>query len=256
MTDDYSDLCRALVQELPIGVVVWRLEVPEDDGSLRLLGSNNVASTMVGSDLSLLVGHFIRDVFPLVTPERQATYAEIIRSAAPKSLGEITYGDARVTPSSFSVTAIPLPNMCLATLFENLTVRKQREKEIRRLHAFMDAIVENMPAMVFVKDAQELRFELLNRSGEGLLGVPRTDLLGKTDFDLFPKDQAEFFQGKDREVLRGGTVLSIPEEKIDTAAGPRWLLTRKVPILDENGTAQHLLGISLDITARDRKSVV
>ena len=62
--------------------------------------------------------------------------------------------------------------------------------------------------------------------------------------------QAVFFQSKDREVLREGKLLEIPEEPIETATGRRWLYTRKIPVLSKDGSPEHLLGISLDITER------
>jgi len=113
---------------------------------------------------------------------------------------------------------------------------------------FLDSMIENLPAMVFVKDAAELRFERMNQSGEKLLGVARADLLGKSDFDFFPREQAEFFQSKDRETLSRGVVVDVQEEPIETPNGRRWLYTRKVPLLAADGAPQHLLGISMDIT--------
>jgi len=73
-------------------------------------------------------------------------------------------------------------------------------------------------------------------------------MLGNNDYDFFPEDQADFFTAKDREVLASGKALLIEEEPIETARGRRWLRTRKVPLLDENGTPRYLLGISEDIT--------
>jgi PAS domain S-box-containing protein len=103
--------------------------------------------------------------------------------------------------------------------------------------------------MVFVKDAQELRFVRFNRAGEQLLGYSRTDLIGKNDRDFFPQEQADFFINKDREVLVKGQVSDIPEEEIDThALGRRILHTRKVPVFDSSGHPALLLGISMDIT--------
>src|SRR6185295_4010862 len=111
----------------------------------------------------------------------------------------------------------------------------------------LDSLVENIPTMVFMKDAEELRFERFNRAGEDLLGMKREALLGKSDYDFFPKDQADFFVKKDREVLLSGA-RDIPEEPIQTKSGERWLHTRKIPLFDENGKPQHLLGVSIDIT--------
>ncbi len=117
---------------------------------------------------------------------------------------------------------------------------------------FLDAIVENLPHMIFVKDADRLAFVRFNRAGEDLLGIPRSDLIGKNDYDLFPRDEAEFFQQKDRETLRGKMMVDIPEEPIQTRRGLRWLHTKKVPIVDEHGLPSHLLGISEDITDRKK----
>ncbi len=113
----------------------------------------------------------------------------------------------------------------------------------------LQSIVENLPDMVFVKDAAELRFVRFNRAGERLLGFAQGDLLGRNDYDFFPREEADFFTGKDREVLRGSEVVDIPEEPIHTSAhGLRWLHTRKIPIRDGEGHALYLLGISRDIT--------
>ncbi|MDQ3365077.1 MAG: PAS domain-containing protein [Myxococcota bacterium] len=117
---------------------------------------------------------------------------------------------------------------------------------------FLDAIVDNIPDMVFVKDASRLSFVLFNRAGEALLGLTREGLLGKTDADLFPASEAEFFTAKDRETLRDKILVEIPEEPIHTRSGTRWLHTKKVPLLDETGTPRFLLGISHDITDRKR----
>ena len=114
---------------------------------------------------------------------------------------------------------------------------------------FLNSIIDNIPAMVFIKEARELRFVRVNRIGEKLLGLSTAQLIGKNDYNFFPKAQADFFTGKDREVLKSGTVLTIPEEDIDTRLqGRRVLHTRKVPILDDTGRPAFLLGISDDIT--------
>ncbi len=132
---------------------------------------------------------------------------------------------------------------------EDLRVAQQSSVRANR---FLDAIIEHIPDMVFVKDAESLAFTRFNRAGEELLGVPRTALIGKTDYDLFPADEAQFFQAKDRETLAAKNLVEIAEEPIQTASGQRWLHTKKVPILDEDGTPMYLLGISHDITARKR----
>jgi PAS domain S-box-containing protein len=125
-------------------------------------------------------------------------------------------------------------------------------RDIRTLVAFLDSIIDNIPAMVFVKDAQTLRYERFNRAGEALTGLKRDEMFGRDDQSLFPEEQARFFQAKDREVLEGRTLVDIPEEPIQTPSGIRWLHTKKIPILGPGGAPRYLLGISEDIT--DRKT--
>ncbi len=131
--------------------------------------------------------------------------------------------------------------------------QRHAEQELARVNAFLDAVVENIPDMIFVKRADDHMFIRFNRAGEELLGWKRSELLGKTDHDFYPKEQADFFHAKDRETLRNKVLVDVPEEPIDTKAkGRRWLHTRKVPVLDERGEPLYLLGISEDIT--DRKA--
>ena len=76
-------------------------------------------------------------------------------------------------------------------------------------------------------------------------------MIGKTDYDFFPKSEADSYTTKDREVLSGKTLIDVPEEVIQTKShGTRYLHTKKIPIFDDHGTPQYLLGISEDITER------
>ncbi len=132
---------------------------------------------------------------------------------------------------------------------EDITRRKRAEEAMIESEKFLNSVVENIPDMIFVKDAQDLRFVRFNRAGEELLGYNRDELCGKNDFDFFPKDEADFFTKKDRDVLSRKQIQDISEEKIQTRLkGERILHTKKIPILDEAGNPAYLMGISEDIT--------
>lgn len=138
-----------------------------------------------------------------------------------------------------------------AALEQRVADDQQTAADLQRTQAFLTSIIDNLPHMIFVKEAVELRFVRFNKAGEALLGLSSADLLGKNDYDLFPPAEADFFTAKDREVLSQDKVLDIPEEAIQTAAhGLRLLHTKKIPILDPDGQPQYLLGISEDITER------
>ncbi|WP_316219326.1 PAS domain S-box protein [Bradyrhizobium sp. SZCCHNR2026] len=127
-------------------------------------------------------------------------------------------------------------------------------RDLRRSEKFLDDIVENVPNMIFIKDAQTLRFLRINKAGEQLLGCSREELLGKNDYDFFPKQEADFFTSKDREVLGKKGPVDIPEETIKSRGqGDRIILhTKKISIEGNEGKPQYLLGISEDITERKK----
>lgn len=135
---------------------------------------------------------------------------------------------------------------------EELTERVQeRTRELTEANAFLASLIENIPNMIFVKDAAELKFVRFNRAGELLLGYSREELVGKNDYDFFPRSEAEYFTSKDRAVLENGEVLDIPEEHIHTRfKGDRILHTKKLPVYDPQGRPLYLLGISEDITEK------
>jgi PAS domain S-box-containing protein len=128
---------------------------------------------------------------------------------------------------------------------------RKSEDRTARANQFLDSIVENLPDMIFVKDAEELRFERINRAGEELLGRPRASVLGKSDYELMPPAQAELFHARDLAAL-GGASVEATEESIETKAGERWVQTKRVPIVDPAGGGRYLLGITEDITERRR----
>ncbi|MGV3664251.1 MAG: PAS domain-containing sensor histidine kinase [Prosthecobacter sp.] len=128
---------------------------------------------------------------------------------------------------------------------------RESEERARWSSRFLDSVIENLPAMVFVKDATDLRYVRVNRVAVELTGVSRAEFLAKTDAALYPEGEAAFFAQKDREIVTGGQMIDIPEEPIHSHRhGVRLLHTKKVPIFDEAGQVKYILGISEDITAR------
>jgi len=199
-----------------------------------------------------------KNLFGFFSPEDSKRYGEQMRqtTASGNSVGEflITIKDnskkwirasSRVVKENGKVTG-------LRGIMSDITALKQAEQELLESKALIEAVLENVPLMIFIKEATDLRFVIFNRAGEELLGRNRKSLLGKSNLDLFPAEQAAFFMAKDREVLDGGAdMLDIPEEPILTARkGQRLLHTRKVCIRGADGVTKYLLGISEDITER------
>jgi PAS domain S-box-containing protein len=205
-------------------------------------------------------------VLPLVGGDRGRTLMDSVRGVVRALDSTITErsaaSDARVQSAAALAQLTIVAGTLLALVLvlasgmlfsRNVAERDRAEEEVRTSRGFLDSVIEQIPHMVFIKDAQELRFVGFNRAGEELLGYTRADLIGKSDFDFFPDAEARFFVEKDREVLARGTVLDIPEERIHTRhKGTRILHTKKVPVLGPSGQPQFLLGVSEDITEQRR----
>jgi PAS domain S-box-containing protein len=240
---------RDLFDFLPIPVY-------EMDFEANIISANrSVYETFRGSEEDLKKGF---KAWQLLSPEAiDKSSKNIERLLKGEQLGGTEYTLKRLDGSVFpgivisSVIYSHGKPVGLRGAIVDITQRKQQEEELLRTNTLLDLIIENIPDMIFLKDAGDLRFVRFNRAGEALLGHSRSDLLGKNDYDLFPKEQADFFTEKDREVLRGKELMDIPEEPIQTGnRGERTLHTKKVPILDANGEPEYLLGISEDITER------
>jgi PAS domain S-box-containing protein len=114
----------------------------------------------------------------------------------------------------------------------------------------LNGILEALPNPVFVKDESH-RFVLLNDSLCRFIGYERERLLGKSDYDFFPKEQADVFWKKDDEVFTSGGVNENEEYFTGSAGRQHVILTRKTIYIDHKGR-RFLVGVITDIT--DRKA--
>lgn len=132
---------------------------------------------------------------------------------------------------------------------------EKRTAELLWANRFLDSVIENIPHMVFVKDAQDLSYVRINRATEDVFGYSNDELLGKRDHDVFPREQADFFSSKDREVLSGHAMLDIPKETVLTRfKGERILHARKIPLRDAHDRVCYMLGIAEDITGQEERN--
>jgi diguanylate cyclase (GGDEF)-like protein/PAS domain S-box-containing protein len=181
-----------------------------------------------------------------------------LKMAGPVYLGEhrqLSGDNSRV----FSSTRVAVrdqhgrPTYVLGVM-EDVTERRQAEDDLRKTRAFLDTVIEHVPAMLFVKEPKELRYMLINRAGERLLGLSRDEIIGKNDYDLLPKQEADSSFARDHEILRSEQHLGIVEEEpIETPHhGTRLVTTKRIAVIGENKEPQYLLGVSEDITERKR----
>ncbi|MBS3778086.1 MAG: PAS domain S-box protein [Candidatus Thermoplasmatota archaeon] len=134
----------------------------------------------------------------------------------------------------------------LQVISRDITKQKQIQKELEYNKDFLDNILNTIGDPVFVKDKKH-RWILLNDAYCEFMGYPREELLGKSDYDFFPKQEADIFWKKDEEAFETG-IENINEEKFTDKKGiVHTITTRKKPYVDKNGE-KILVGIIHDIT--------
>ncbi len=126
----------------------------------------------------------------------------------------------------------------------------QRNAEIFQERRLLRTLIDNLPIAIYAKDT-ECRKTLANPADlKNMRGVAtEADALGKTDFDLFPREDAARFFADDQAVLKSGqTVLDREESFLDAEGRKHWLLTSKLPLRNQAGAIIGLVGIGRDIT--------
>lgn len=130
----------------------------------------------------------------------------------------------------------------------DITERKQAENAVNAMRTQLLSVLQTIPDMVWLKDAEGV-YLLCNHAFERLVGRVEADIVGKTDYDLFGYEMAQFFRDNDRAAIEAGRVL-INEEWVTCEEDGQSILleTRKVPVSGEGSKVNGILGVGRDIT--------
>ncbi|HEY9828593.1 MAG TPA: PAS domain S-box protein [Stenomitos sp.] len=131
----------------------------------------------------------------------------------------------------------------------DISDRKAIEQELIVKQNHLQALLNNIPHIAWIKDEQS-RFIAVNQPFGEACGVAAENLIGKTDYDIWPADLAQAYRDDDFEVLQSGQ-RKVVEEKIALANGKvGWIETTKTPFKDANGNLAGTVGIAADVTDR------
>ncbi len=182
---------------------------------------------------------------PYVAIERPFEYAE-------HPARGVSYWDWRVEPVKDAGGRVE--GVIFSLL--NVTERKQTLEQLRASRNLLQSVVENAPIRVFWKD-RESRYLGCNSAFAHDAGLTRPEeLLGKDDFQMGWREQAELYRADDRRVMDSGVPKLGFEEPQTTPDGRTiWLRTSKVPLRDTGGNVFGLLGIYEDITEQKRATL-
>jgi PAS domain S-box-containing protein len=133
--------------------------------------------------------------------------------------------------------------------FSDITERKRAERELRNSERFMCSLIESLPQNILRKDVQG-RFTFANNLFCRTVGKTMDQIIGKTDYDLFPSKLAAKFRRDDQEVMASGKLFETVEENLNTAGETIYVQVIKTPLYDEENRLIGLQVVFWDVTAR------
>jgi PAS domain S-box-containing protein len=131
--------------------------------------------------------------------------------------------------------------------------RKRVGEALSEECSLLRTLIDNVPDLIYVKDTDS-RYVVSNNAFARRVGATTPEeMIGKTVFDLFPKELAEQYCADDQELIRlGQPMLNREEQSVDETGNRLWSLTSEVPLRDSSGKIVGLVGIARDITKRKK----
>ncbi|HEX5394416.1 MAG TPA: PAS domain S-box protein [Rhodocyclaceae bacterium] len=246
---------RSILHSAPDGILVV-----DDNGIITL--ANRQVSRMFGYSETELLG---RSVDMLVPADLRQGHAKK-RLAFPKIMTEETasrlVGDQRAcrkdgTEFAVDVALSRLPDSdsdagIICATVRDITERHEAEQKLNEARARLVSVLQTIPDMVWLKDVEGVYLSC-NHGFERLTGKPESDIVGKTDYDLFDLKLADLFREKDRAAIEAKHLCLYEEWVTYPDNGEHALMeTRKVPVFGVNGDVTGVLGVARDITERKR----
>ena len=153
---------------------------------------------------------------------------------------------------TFCITNRPSGGGAWVATHEDITERRRAEKELVRTRNMLRAVVDNIPEMLIVKDAQSGRYIFINRAGETFFGIPKDEVIGKTTSEVYPRDRANAVIARDQAALRSG-VLTVENLSFKSESGHfSEIISKRLAISGSDDEQEYLLNVIEDVTERRR----
>lgn len=240
-------------------VIPWPVLITCPEGTIRWTNQaakdywRNIEFSLVDQ----CVSSFIRPAETEAAPENGllAEAAQFGRAGACVSLGVWkTISPQTETETLVEIYVCPqchideLIDACEEFTFFMVDVSRelQSKEEIRRRDKHLHQILDNTAAVIYVKTTDG-QYRFVNKQFEDLFHVTRSQVIGKTDFDIFPQEMAERFRSNDDRVIKTNEVVRV-EEVAPHDDGIHNYLSVKFPLTDHRGDVNGVAGISSDMT--------
>ena len=223
------------------------------DGCFKRI--NPAAEKILGYSPAEMVGKlFIEFVHP---DDREATLKEAESIAA----GNNTVGLEnrwRCRNESYKWIAWTVSPCCEEELIygigREITDRKEIEAARLESNILFENVIESTGDSIFVKDTQS-RYLLLNSTAASIIGLPKSEIIGKKDAELFPLEIADMLVENDRRIWQSGIEETLEEVVKDSEGNILTFLSTKSPLRDRAGNITGVVGVARDISDRKQAEI-
>ncbi len=245
--DKYRNLITKMMNAFALHEMIFDEQGQPID--YRFIEVNPAWEKMVGIKAENVIGKTIKQIMPDIEDKWIQRYGNVVKSEISEEFEE----HDTATNKDYHVFAYCHSEGQFAVFFNDITNRKQLENKIKQERILLRTIIDSIPDSIYVKD-KEFRKVLANKANIINSGVEtESDLIGKTDFDVFPAEFAEKYYNDDKMVVNfGGEVINTEEELVKPTGEIMWLLTTKIPLLNDDNEIVGLVGIGHDITERKK----
>ncbi len=226
--------------------------IKDQDGRYQYI--NREFERHTGINRSQVLGRFDADFLPAHQAEELRAHDLAVLSAGHELQFEETVRSP-TGPRAYIVSKFPLEGADgrfsgTCGIAFDITERKRAEEARWESDARLSTFMEHSPALMFIKD-REGRYLQVNREFELQFGLPREEIVGRTDEEIFEPGQAAGYRAADLKVLTTGSALELEEEATYTD-GKHINIVSKFPLRDAQGSISGVCGIAFDITERKR----
>ncbi|GAB6058220.1 PAS domain S-box protein [Desulfonatronum parangueonense] len=254
-----SDYEKSLILENANEIIAYH------DTERRLVWANNVYLRCISKnsgmlpDLESVKRRKCYETWGLEEECRECPVTLAIETGVPQK-GELTPENQENWPDkqgAWAITAAPVRNaegeiIGAIEIAQDITERKRNETEIKRQTALLISLLDSIPDIIFIKDTQGIYLGC-NTEFSRYIGLCKKDIVGKTDYDLYSKEEADRFRNDDRHVLEFEKQLHSKEWKVNYPDGSQIQLdTLKTPYRDNDGKILGVITICRDISERKR----
>ncbi|MBO0758238.1 MAG: PAS domain S-box protein, partial [Bradyrhizobiaceae bacterium] len=204
-----------------------------------------------------VIGKTADDLFPKEWADLIAAHDErALSSGVPFVLGEhknfmSSDPNAIITAKTFAIREPDGTPQYLVSVVEDISQRRRLEIERDQNRQFLERIIESIPLMIVVKEAESRRHLLINQAGQKLWQRSSAEVVGKTAYELFPRNDADVLTARDSEALASDVPVVWGEHPpVGRGDGTRLVTSKTFAIRDSDSTPRYVVTILEDITER------